>query len=105
MSQPRLYVVFGIPFSGKSTLARELVCQRGCRVIDIDALNTARGVGIAGAPITQEDWAISFASARARLVEALAAGESVVYLPGARGSLPPGAGDKRNPCRQATCAL
>jgi predicted kinase len=84
MSQPRLYVVFGIPFSGKSTLAREVVRQRACRVIDIDALNTARGVGIAGAPITQEDWAISFASARARLVEALAAGESVVYLPGGK---------------------
>ncbi len=79
MSQPRLYVVFGFPFSGKSTLVRELARQRGCRVIDIDAINTARGVGVAGASITPEDWAISFADARARLTNALAAGESVAY--------------------------
>jgi predicted kinase len=79
MTQPRLYVVFGIPFSGKSTLVRELVRQRGCRVIDIDAINTARGVGIAGAPISSEDWATSFADARAHLTDALAAGETVAY--------------------------
>jgi predicted kinase len=79
MNRPRLYVVFGIPFSGKSTIVRELVRQRGCRAIDIDAINTARGVGIAGAAITPDDWAISFASARAQLDDALAAGESVAY--------------------------
>jgi predicted kinase len=79
MGKSRLYIVFGIPFSGKSTLVRELVRQRGCRVIDIDAINTARGIGIAGAPISPEDWEISFASARAQLTEALAAGESVAY--------------------------
>jgi predicted kinase len=77
MIQPRLYVVFGPPFAGKSTLVRELVRQRGCRVIDIDAMNTARGVGIDGAAITAEDWAISFALARTQLIAALAAGESV----------------------------
>ncbi|HEY7023219.1 MAG TPA: AAA family ATPase [Ktedonobacterales bacterium] len=79
MKRSRLYIVFGIPFSGKSTIVRELVRQRGCRVIDIDAINTARGVGIAGAPITPEDWAISFTSAGAQLDDALAAGESVAY--------------------------
>ena len=79
VSRPRVYVVFGIPFAGKSTIVRELVRQRGCRVIDIDAINTARGVGIAGAAISPEDWAISFASARAQLDDALAAGASVAY--------------------------
>jgi predicted kinase len=79
MTRPRLYIVFGIPFSGKSTIVRELVRQRGCAVIDIDAINTARGVGIAGATIAPDDWAISFASARAQLDAALAAGESVAY--------------------------
>jgi predicted kinase len=79
MSRPRLYVVFGIPFAGKSTIVRELVRQRGCRVIDIDAINTARGVGIAGAAISPEDWAVSFASARAQLDDALAAGASLAY--------------------------
>jgi predicted kinase len=79
MNRPRLYIVFGIPFSGKSTIARELVRQRGCAVVDIDAINTARGVGIAGATITPEDWEISFASARAQLDNALVAGESVAY--------------------------
>jgi predicted kinase len=74
-----LYIVFGIPFSGKSTIVRELVRQRGCAVIDIDAINTVRGIGISGAPIMPEDWAISFASARAQLDAALAAGESVAY--------------------------
>jgi predicted kinase len=79
MNRPRLYIVFGIPFSGKSTVTRELVRQRGCRAIDIDAINTARGVGIAGAAIMPEDWEISFASAGAQLDDALAAGESVAY--------------------------
>jgi predicted kinase len=79
MIEPRLYVVFGLPFAGKSTLVRELVRQRGCRVIDIDAMNTARGVGIEGAAITAEDWAISFALARTQLITALVAGESVAY--------------------------
>jgi predicted kinase len=74
-----LYIVFGIPFSGKSTVVRELVRQRGYRAIDIDAINTARGVGIVGASITPEDWEISFASARAQLDDALAAEESVAY--------------------------
>jgi predicted kinase len=79
MSKPRLYIVFGIPFSGKSTVVRELARQRGCRAIDIDAINTARGVGIAGAAITPDDWEISFASARAQLDDALASGEPVAY--------------------------
>jgi predicted kinase len=79
VKRPQLYIVFGLPFSGKSTLVRELVRQRGCVVIDIDAINTARGVGIAGASITPEDWAISFAAARAQLDTALAAGDSVAY--------------------------
>ncbi len=75
----QVYIVFGLPFSGKSTLVRELVRQRGCHAIDIDAINTERGVGIAGATITPEDWAISFAMARECLDAALAAGESVAY--------------------------
>jgi predicted kinase len=79
MLSPRLYIVFGLPFSGKSTLVRELVRQRGCAVIDIDAINTAREVGIAGVTITPEDWATSFATARAQLDAALAAGKSVAY--------------------------
>lgn len=79
MKRQRLYIIFGIPFSGKSTLVRELVRQRGCRAIDIDAINTARGVGNADAPITPEDWEISFASARTQLDDALAAGASVAY--------------------------
>ena len=77
MNRSRLYIVFGLPFSGKSPLVRELVRQRGRSVIDSNAINTARGVGSAGATITPEDWAISFATARARLAAALAAGESV----------------------------
>lgn len=77
MRMLQLYIVFGLPFSGKSTLERELVRQRGCRMIDIDAVNTARGIGIAGPPITPEDWTISFADARAQLLAALAAGKSV----------------------------
>ena len=79
MNRPQLYIVFGLPFSGKSTLVRELIRQRGCAVIDIDAINTARGVGVAGATITPEDWTISFATARSRLDAALAAEESAVY--------------------------
>ena len=79
MNRSRLYIVFGLPFSGKSPLVRELVRQRDRSVIDINAINTARGVGSAGATITPEDWAISFATARARLAAALAAGESVAH--------------------------
>jgi hypothetical protein len=68
MNRSRLYLVFGLPFSGKSTLVRELVRQRGRSAIDSNAINTARGVGSAGsagATITPDNWAISFAMARA----------------------------------------
>lgn len=79
MGGARLYIVCGLPFAGKSTLVRELTRQRGCRAIDIDALNTARGVGVGGAAITPEGWAASFAAARAATAATLAAGEAVAY--------------------------
>jgi len=40
MNRPRLYIVCGLPFAGKSTLTRELVRQCGYHAIDVDAINT-----------------------------------------------------------------
>jgi predicted kinase len=77
--QPTLYFLCGLPFAGKSTLARALAAHTGARHIALDAVNTERGLGLDGAPITPEQWDETYAEVYRRIEEALAAGGSVIY--------------------------
>jgi adenylate kinase family enzyme len=44
MSESKLYILCGLPFAGKTTLAKELVKRFGFVHIGIDQINTNFGV-------------------------------------------------------------
>lgn len=75
----RLYILCGLPFAGKSTLARAMAAQDGLTIVAIDAINDERGLGIDAAPISPEEWDGTYAEAFHRLDATLAAGESVIF--------------------------
>lgn len=76
---PTLVFLCGLPFAGKSSLARALAARTGARLISLDGINDERGLGLDGADITPEQWDVTYAMAYQRVAESLAAGESVVY--------------------------
>ncbi len=76
---PTLYFLCGLPFAGKSTLAHALAAHTGARHLSLDAINTERGLGIDGAPITPQQWGETYAEVYRRIAEALTAGDSVIY--------------------------
>lgn len=79
VARPSLILMCGLPFAGKSTLARILARRTGARLISLDGVNDDRGLGRDGAAITPEQWDATYAETYRRVTEALAAGESVVY--------------------------
>ena len=75
---PAVYILCGIPFSGKSTLARALAAQRGWTHVDVDAI--AAGLMSPGsAEVTEDQWTEAFAASYAQVAASLARGQSVVH--------------------------
>jgi len=72
-----LYLLCGLSFCGKSTMAAAIAQQTGSVVVSLDAINTERGL-YGGLGIGVEDWARSHQAALVRAEEALSAGGSVV---------------------------
>lgn len=75
----RLFVLCGLPFAGKTTLARALVARFGWTLIRIDTINDERGLGLHGSAITPEQWSETYVMAFGRLGDALRRGETVVF--------------------------
>ena len=73
-----LYILCGLPFAGKSTLARALAAILGGQLVSLDAINTERGLGLDGRGIAAAEWAASYAEADRRISQALSVGRSVV---------------------------
>lgn len=69
----------GLPFAGKSTLARALAARLGAVHLELDAINAERGLGRRGAALSNAEWAATYREGRRRLENHLAAGRSVVY--------------------------
>lgn len=67
----------GLPYSGKSTLARLLQDYTGVHIIRLDALNAARGNN-SSAGTSIDEWGKTYAETKQRTRAHLAAGESVV---------------------------
>jgi len=67
MSEARLYILCGLPFAGKTTLARAMARRLGFVSIALDDVNSERGVGLSGEAIPQAEWAKSYAEAHRRL--------------------------------------
>ena len=78
MKEPHLYILCGLPFAGKSTLARELVSFRNFALLDMDAINGERGLGLDGQPISPDDWDITYAEFYSRIDRLLATGQRVI---------------------------
>lgn len=77
--KPILYILCGRPFAGKSTLARALAERRGVAVVETDAINTERGLGLDGAAIALEEWDATFGEAYRRVGALLDAGRDVAF--------------------------
>lgn len=74
-----LYILCGLPYAGKSTLARALTRRFGWEHIAIDAINGERGLGLDGQAIAAADWDITYGEAFRRLRAALAREATVVF--------------------------
>jgi predicted kinase len=75
---PTRYALCGLPFAGKSTVARELAKQVGAPIVRLDAINAERGLGLDGQPIPPHEWDRTYAQAYGRLDQARAANSSVI---------------------------
>ena len=76
---PTLYILCGLPFAGKSTVARALAARSGCAQIEIDAINTARGLGLDGSALSAADWHATYQLAFDELKRTLTAGQSASF--------------------------
>ena len=78
MKKRCLYILCGLPFAGKTTLARALECRLGIRRIDIDDINAERGVWDNETGMSPQEWANTYNEAYRRIGSLLSQGESVV---------------------------
>ena len=79
ISEPALILMCGLPFAGKTTIARALSAYRRWNYISLDAINTERGVGLDDQPIPAHEWEQTYAEAYRRVDACLRQGLSVVY--------------------------
>ena len=56
VNQLCLYILCGLPFAGKSTLAGELAKTLSAAYVQLDAINGERGLGLDGKRISSVDW-------------------------------------------------
>lgn len=75
----RLLILCGLPFAGKTTLARELARAHGFAHVALDAINEERGVWDPVRGLSPEQWAETYAESYRRLDRLLAEGRPVVY--------------------------
>ncbi len=75
----KLFVLCGLPFAGKTTLAKELVKRFGWVRVDIDDINTERGIGTkTNDEISDADWKITYDESYRQVDKALKNGKTVI---------------------------
>ncbi len=79
MHAARLYILCGLPFAGKTTLAKRLAERFGFVHLDMDRINSILGVGLNGEAITPEQWDRTYAECYRQLEEYLQAGQTVIF--------------------------
>lgn len=78
--QPVMLILCGYPFAGKTTLSRELAeALDGAVHVDIDQINTERGLGLNAEPIPALEWSSTYQIAYERASEALMSGDTVIF--------------------------
>jgi predicted kinase len=79
MSRERtLYLMCGLAFAGKTTLARALARHQKCHYLSLDEINHERGFPHGGTGLPLEVWAETHQIALARLEQLTGAGRDVV---------------------------
>jgi predicted kinase len=73
-----LFLMCGIAFSGKSTLAKTIAARTGCAVISLDAINAERGLGLNGGSVSNEEWEETHRRALAAMSHAMSSGETLL---------------------------
>jgi predicted kinase len=75
----RVYILCGLPFAGKSTLARELAARLGWTHLEVDAIHRERGQGLHGEQLSRQSWIDAYREAYRRLDELLRDQRTVLY--------------------------
>jgi predicted kinase len=73
-----LYTLTGLPYSGKSTLRKELVKRFGFNLVSTDEIMDEKNMWREGHP-TQEDWNLAYSEAYETLKKYLRLGMNVVF--------------------------
>ncbi len=73
-----LYILCGLPFAGKSMLGRRMSQLLGYYLVQLDAINDELGIGIAGAPISPEEWQAAYSEFHRRTARQLRQGKTVI---------------------------
>ena len=63
MNELCLYIMCGLPFAGKTTLAKEMVKQLGIERVSIDEINGERGVWNDETGMSPEEWTKTYEEA------------------------------------------
>lgn len=77
MTKPTLYILTGLPYSGKTTLTNGLVKRFGFKIASVDDVMDERDLD--SDTMVQEDWNAVYSEAYKRLKANLAKGNSVVF--------------------------
>jgi predicted kinase len=77
-AKPVLILMCGLPFAGKTTVARNISAQCNWRYISVDGINTERGAGSNENAILPDEWRRTYAEGHRRVRELLSAGQSVI---------------------------
>jgi predicted kinase len=75
----RLFILCGLPFSGKSTLARAMAERLGVVHVELDSVHGERGLDLREGLPTREDWIEAYKRSYRKLDQVLAGGHSVVF--------------------------
>jgi len=79
MKDPIQYVLCGLPFSGKTTLAEELEKRLGYARVNIDEIKSQHGfAGVSDDDISDDQWTEIFNDLESRVVNYLKKGQSVL---------------------------
>lgn len=76
---PQMYLLTGISFSGKSTLARALSAAQNISVVDPDGVAHKQGIGLNREVVSDAQWTLIHQEAERRAAQRLTAGSSLVY--------------------------
>lgn len=74
----RFFLLCGLAFSGKTTLARAIAERLSLAYVSLDEINSERGVPTGGEGLPVKEWEHSRAVAESRLTSAFASGRGAV---------------------------